>query len=127
MADLIEVKVPDIGDFKDVPIIDVLVHPGDRVKAEDPLITLESDKASMDVPSPVDGVVKEIKVKAGERIKVGQTIFVVEEGQSGKEQRAESSDRDHAVAINFVVAKPVSWTRRAKIIPGLWRFRRCSG
>ena len=62
MAD-IEVKVPDIGDFKDVPIIDVLVRPGDRVKTEDSLITLESDKASMDVPSPLDGVVKEIKVK----------------------------------------------------------------
>src|SRR5215467_446303 len=68
MADLIEVKVPDIGDLKDVPIIDVLVRPGDRVKTEDSLITLESDKASMDVPSPLDGVVKEIKVKVGDRV-----------------------------------------------------------
>src|ERR1700738_5000069 len=78
MADLIEVKVPDIGDFQDVPIIDVLVHPGDRVKAEDPLITLESDKASMDVPSPVDGVVKEIKVKVGDKVSEGALILVAE-------------------------------------------------
>jgi dihydrolipoamide dehydrogenase len=78
MADLIEVKVPDIGDFKDVPIIDVLVRPGDRVKAEDPLITLESDKASMDVPSPVDGVVKEIKVKLGDKVSEGSLILVAE-------------------------------------------------
>ena len=59
MANIIEVEVPDIGDFKDVPVIDVLVSPGDRVTTEQPLITLESDKASMDVPSPLDGVVKE--------------------------------------------------------------------
>ena len=78
MADFIEVKVPDIGDFKDVPIIEVLVHPGDRVKAEDPLITLESDKASMDVPSPVDGVVKEIKVKVGDKVSQGALILVAE-------------------------------------------------
>src|SRR6476661_6360542 len=63
MANLIDVKVPDIGEFIDVPIIEVLVNPGDPIKAEQSLITLESDKASMEVPSPVDGVVKEIKEK----------------------------------------------------------------
>ena len=78
MADLIEVKVPDIGDFKDVPIIDVLVRPGDRVKTEDPLLTLESDKASMDVPSPLDGVVKEIKVKVGDKVSEGALILIAE-------------------------------------------------
>ena len=78
MADLIEVKVPDIGDFKDVPIIEVLVHPGDRVKTEDPLITLESDKASMDVPSPIDGVVKELKVKVGDKVSEGSLILLAE-------------------------------------------------
>ena len=55
MANLIEVKVPDIGDFKDVPVIEVFVKPGDSIKLEDALISLESDKATMDVPSPVDG------------------------------------------------------------------------
>ena len=78
MADLIEVKVPDIGDFKDVPIIDVLVRPGDRIKTEEPLITLESDKASMDVPSPLDGVVKEIKVQVGDRVSEGSLILIAE-------------------------------------------------
>src|SRR5438445_190478 len=78
MANRIDVKVPDIGDFKDVPIIEVLVRPGDRVKTEDPLITLESDKASMDVPSPVDGVVTELKVKVGDKVAEGTLILVVE-------------------------------------------------
>jgi len=78
MANLIDVKVPDIGDFKDVPIIEVLVQPGDRVKTEDPLITLESDKASMDVPSPVDGVVTELKVKVGDRVSEGSLILIAE-------------------------------------------------
>jgi dihydrolipoamide dehydrogenase len=78
MANRIDVKVPDIGDFKDVPIIEVLVRPGDRVKAEDPLITLESDKASMDVPSPVDGVVTELKVKVGDKVSEGSLILIAE-------------------------------------------------
>src|SRR5438552_1932422 len=78
MTTLIDVKVPDIGDFKDVPIIEVLVQPGNRVKTEDPLITLESDKASMDVPSPVDGVVKEVRVKVGDKVSEGSLILVAE-------------------------------------------------
>jgi dihydrolipoamide dehydrogenase len=78
MADLIEVKVPDIGDFKDVPIIDVLVSPGDCVKTENSLITLESDKASMDVPSPIDGVVKDVRVKVGDKVSEGSLILIVE-------------------------------------------------
>ena len=71
MSNVIEVKVPDIGDFKDIPVIEVLVKPGDSVKAEDPLITLESDKATMEVPSPQSGVVKEIKVKVGDKVSRG--------------------------------------------------------
>ena len=78
MADLIEVKVPDIGDFKDVPVIEVLVRPGEAVKTEQPLITLESDKASMDVPSPLDGVVKEIRVKVGDKVSEGALILIAE-------------------------------------------------
>ena len=78
MADLIEVKVPDIGDFKDVPVIEVLVRPGEAVKTEQPLITLESDKASMDVPSPLDGVVKEIRIKVGDKVSEGALILIAE-------------------------------------------------
>jgi dihydrolipoamide dehydrogenase len=77
MANAIEVKVPDIGDFKDVPIIEVLVKPGDTVKPEDPLITLESEKATMDVPSPVAGTVGELNVKVGDRVSEGTLILSV--------------------------------------------------
>ncbi len=75
----IEVRVPDIGDFKDVGVIDVLVKPGDAVKPDDSLITLESDKATMDVPSPVGGKVKEMRVKVGDRVKEGTVILTLEE------------------------------------------------
>ena len=68
---LVEVKVPDIGDFKDVQIIEVLVKPGDTVKVEQSLVTVESDKASMEIPSSAAGVVKELKVALGDKINEG--------------------------------------------------------
>jgi len=74
----IEVKVPDIGDFKDVPVIEVLVKPGDIVGVEDPLVTLESDKATMDVPSPAAGKVVEVHVKVGDRVSQGARVIVLE-------------------------------------------------
>jgi dihydrolipoamide dehydrogenase len=73
-----EVKVPDIGDFTGVEVIEVHVKPGDRLAAEDPMITLESDKASMEVPAPAAGEVKEIKVKTGDRVSEGDPILVLE-------------------------------------------------
>ncbi len=78
MAEIKQVLVPDIGDFKDVEIIEVMVKAGDSVKAEDSLIALETDKATMDVPSPFSGVVKEIKVKAGDKVSEGALIALVE-------------------------------------------------
>ena len=80
MSEAIEVKVPDIGDFKDIPVIDILVKPGDAVEKEQSLITLESDKATMDVPSPAAGTVKEIKVKQGDPVSEGTLIVVLEGG-----------------------------------------------
>ena len=77
MANLIDVKVPDIGEFSDVPIIEVLVKPGDPIKAEQSLITLESDKASMEVPSPLGGVVAELKIKIGDRVSEGSVILTL--------------------------------------------------
>jgi len=64
----IDVKVPDIGDFKDVPVIELLVKPGDTVKKDDSLIVLESDKATMEVPAPAGGTVKELRVKLGDKV-----------------------------------------------------------
>ena len=74
----IEVKVPDIGDFKDVPVIEVLVKPGDAVKKDDSLITLESDKATMEVPAPSAGTVKDIRVKVGDKVSEGVAILTME-------------------------------------------------
>jgi dihydrolipoamide dehydrogenase len=78
-----EVKVPDIGDFTDVPIIEILVAVGDSVSAEDPLVTLESDKATMDVPAPVDGVVKQLAVQVGDHVSEGSVLMTVEPANSG--------------------------------------------
>ena len=78
MSQIIEIKVPDIGDFKDVPIIELCVKIGDSVKAEDALLTLESDKATIDIPSPTDGVVKEFKVKVGDKVSEGTLVAVLE-------------------------------------------------
>jgi pyruvate dehydrogenase E2 component (dihydrolipoyllysine-residue acetyltransferase) len=79
----LEIKVPDIGDFTDVPIIEVFVKPGDAVKPEDPLIALESDKATMDVPSPAAGTVKDLKVKVGDRVSQGKVILVLDAAAAG--------------------------------------------
>jgi pyruvate dehydrogenase E2 component (dihydrolipoamide acetyltransferase) len=80
MASDIEVQVPDIGDFKNIPVIEVFVKPGDAVKAEDSLMTLESDKATMDVPSPAAGVVKQVIIKVGDRVSMGTPVLVLEAG-----------------------------------------------
>ncbi len=80
MANAIEVKVPDIGDFKNIPVIEVLVKPGDTVKAEDPLVTLESDKATMDVPSPAAGIVKDVRLKVGDKVSEGALVLMLEPG-----------------------------------------------
>ena len=88
----IDVKVPDIGDFKDVPVIIVFVKPGDTVKAEDPLIEIESDKATMEVPSPASGTVVEVKLKEGDRVSEGAVVLVLEgEATAGEAARASVS------------------------------------
>ncbi len=78
MAEVKEVTVPDIGDFADVPVIEVLVAPGDSVAPEDPLVTLESDKATMDVPAPFAGVVQELKVSVGDKVAEGTLLLTLE-------------------------------------------------
>lgn len=78
MAEIRQVLVPDIGDFKDVPVIEVLVKSGDNVKVEDPLISLESDKATIEVPCPFVGVIKEINVRVGDKVSEGSLILTIE-------------------------------------------------
>jgi pyruvate dehydrogenase E2 component (dihydrolipoamide acetyltransferase) len=82
MAKLIDVKIPDIGDYSDIPVIEVYVKAGDQVEAEQSLITLESDKASMDVPSPASGIVKEIKIKIGDKVSKDHTFLILEAEES---------------------------------------------
>jgi pyruvate dehydrogenase E2 component (dihydrolipoamide acetyltransferase) len=86
----LEVTVPAIGDFGDVPVIEILVSPGDEVAAEDPLVTLESDKATMDVPSPSAGTVGQVRVKVGDRVSEGSTILTLEPAAGGSGATAES-------------------------------------
>jgi len=91
MPQLIEVRVPDIGDFKDIPIIELLSKAGDTVQVEDALMTLESDKATLDVPSPVAGVIQEMKVKLGDKVSTGTlvaTVMVSETASATVEQTA---------------------------------------
>lgn len=90
-----EIKVPNIGDFENVDIIEVLVNEGDSIQAEDPLITLESDKATMDIPSPAAGVVKKILIKAGDKVKEGTPIILLEE-TAGEEQTTEKKSKEPA-------------------------------
>ena len=80
MSQTIEIKVPDIGDYKDVPVIEVLVKAGDKVEKEQSIVVLESDKATMDVPSSRSGVVKEVKVKVGDNLSEGSVVITLEEG-----------------------------------------------
>ena len=78
----IEVKVPDIGDFKDVPVIEIHVKPGDSIKADDPLVTLESDKATMDVPADRDGTVEAVLIKVGDRVSEGSAVATLKAADS---------------------------------------------
>ena len=104
----IEVKVPDIGDFTDVPVIEVLVKPGDTVKAEDSLVTLESDKATMDVPAPAAGVIKSLGVKIGDKVSEGHLILTLEEaaGAAAPAQAAPASKAAQPAAPARAPAAP---------------------
>ena len=98
-----DVFVPDIGDFKDVPIIEILVKPGDSVKAEDSLITVESDKATMEIPAPFAGVIRELKIKIGDVVNSGSLIAVMEEGAASAAAAAPAAS---APAIGSIAASP---------------------
>ena len=82
----IEVVVPDIGDYQNIPVIEVLVQIGDQVQKEQSILTLESDKATMDVPSSHSGIVKEIKVKIGDLLSQGGSVIVLEEIEPSKSE-----------------------------------------
>ena len=106
-AGTVPVKVPDIGDFKDVPVIEVFVKPGDAVKPEDPLVTLESDKATMDVPAPSAGTVKELKVKVGDKVSEGSVILTLKTGAAAAAS-APSAKKEAPAAAAAKAEAPVA-------------------
>jgi dihydrolipoamide dehydrogenase len=95
----VEIRVPDIGDFTDVPVIEILVSPGDEVAVEEPLVTLESDKATMDVPAPVAGKVEQLHVKVGDRVSEGSVLLKLSEAGGGEPTAATTAETE-------VVAEP---------------------
>src|SRR4051812_10757313 len=99
-----DITVPDLGDFKDVEVIDVLVKPGDKIDVDTPLITLETEKATMDVPSSAAGVVKAIAIKKGDRVSKGNVIAQIE-ADSGS-RAADSSEKKAAPAASSKPAAP---------------------
>ena len=105
MTELTEVRVPDIGDFSDVPVIEVLVEVGDRIRPEDPLVTLESDKATMDVPAPAAGVVRDLAVAVGDNVSEGSVLLRLEaEGVEGEAAGGGDSAPDGPEAAEPAVA-----------------------
>ncbi len=101
---VIEVKVPDIGDFKNIPVIEIQVKPGDVVKAEDPILTLESDKATMDIPAPLGGKVAEVLVKVGDKVSEGVAIVKLEAGEAAGSTPAKGEDRPPPAAVGAPIA-----------------------
>ncbi|MDH5487374.1 MAG: dihydrolipoyl dehydrogenase [Gammaproteobacteria bacterium] len=128
MPNLMEVKIPDIGDFEEVAVIEVMVKPGDTIKPEDPLVTLESDKATMDVPSPAAGLVKDVKLKVGDKIKQGSLILLLETAEAEAAPAKPSPKVEPAVPAVAAAPAPApkvettavapAPTRRTKPIPG---------
>jgi len=106
----IAVKVPDIGDFKDVPVIEILVKEGDAIGAEDPLLTLESDKATMEIPAPAAGVVSGFRVKVGDRVSQGDTILML--------RTAGAAKGNGAGAAMTMPAQPAPTPKPASTAPG---------
>ena len=76
------ISVPDIGDFKDVEVIEILVKPGDQINKNDPIVTIESDKSSVEIPSPSAGQIKDLKVKIGDKVSEGSLLATIENGQA---------------------------------------------
>ncbi|MES2563687.1 MAG: dihydrolipoyl dehydrogenase [Pseudomonadota bacterium] len=97
MSSTIEVKVPDIGDFKDIPVIEVLVKSGDEIRKEDPIVSLESDKATLEVPSPLSGVVRELKIKVGDKVSK-DTVLLTLEAQDEQPQTQPTQSKAPAAA-----------------------------
>ena len=103
------ISVPDIGDFKDVEVIEVLVKPGDQIKKNDPLVTIESDKSSVEIPSPSEGQIKDLKVKVGDKVSEGSLLVTLESKDSTsvqvdkEEQKVQKEVKKIFINQNFII------------------------
>ena len=111
----IEIKVPDIGDFKDVEIIEVLVNAGDSIEAEQGLITLETDKATMEVPSPASGVIKELRVKVGDKVSEGSPILMLASSAAAPAEKKAAPAPQAAAAAQQVAPTPAAKVAKGDI------------
>src|SRR3984957_5988680 len=112
-----EVSVPDLGDFAEVPVIEIHVATGDVVSAEDPLVTLESDKATMDIPSPAAGTVRELQVKVGDLVSRGSAILVLDTGGTDVEPPPVADQQEPPVADAIAAAASASAAQAAGPAP----------
>tara|TARA_A100001015_G_scaffold3228_1_gene4364 strand:- start:354 stop:3680 length:3327 start_codon:yes stop_codon:yes gene_type:complete len=114
-----EIKVPDIGDFKDVEIIEILVKEGQKVSKNDPLITLESDKSSVEVPSSLDGTIQKLNVKIGDKVSEGSIIGIIDNGSNGAEPKDNSEIKiteSDSSAQNFITVPDIGDFKNVEII-----------
>jgi len=113
-SDAVAVEVPDIGDFEDVPVIEILVSPGDSVAVDDPLLTLESDKATMDVPAPFAGTVGELMVKVGDKVSQGVKLLTLSRSgdNGGAESSADDGPRPSTGSATSSATPKAGWPRR---------------
>ena len=91
------ISVPDIGDFKDVEVIEVLVKPGDKIKKNDPIVTIESDKSSLEIPSPSSGEIKDLKVKIGDKVSEGSILATIENGHASEAPKEDLIKKEKTV------------------------------
>ena len=122
MADVIDIVIPDLGDFSDVDVIEILVKPGDKVAREDGLVTLETDKAAMDVPAPNDGVVEEISVSVGDQVSAGHVIGRLAVEISDAAVEAQESEAEPVQGDTTVVADQESSGLQKLTVPDLGDF-----
>jgi pyruvate dehydrogenase E2 component (dihydrolipoamide acetyltransferase) len=122
----VEVVVPDLGDFADVEVIEVLVKPGDSVAAEQGLITLETEKATMDIPSPAAGKITALKVKAGDRVSAGSVIATLESASDADATAAAATDDDDRTVLQPKLTRPAAPAAaaapRTVVVPDLGDF-----
>ncbi len=117
MAELKKVLIPDIGDFKDVPVIEILVKVSDRVNQEDSLVTLESDKATIEIPSPYSGIIKEIYIKTGDRVSEGSAILTIEAERSVTNEVVRQSEKLESVMEKPLVMQSQTVTPKNRLEP----------